>query len=280
VESVASFLFSPIRSDGGAGAAHSKLGRGCGTILGMMPEKIMLQLRAGLRKQRFGPPVTHVYDPLDYAWPVHADYLKRFGSGNREVLLLGMNPGPWGMVQTGVPFGDVAMVSGWLGLMGKIGAPVRIHPQRPVHGFSCRRGEISGSRLWGWARQTFNTPERFFQRFFVLNYCPLCFFQSDGKNRTPDKLPACEREPLFSACDAALRAMAEFLRPGLVIGIGRFAESRARAALDGLPVRIGSVTHPSGANPRAGRNWAGQMNAVLRMLGVHLDAQGDAPHEP
>lgn len=240
----------------------------------MTPEKITLQLRAVLQKQSFGSPVAYIYDPLDYAWPVHAEYLRRFGSGRREVVLLGMNPGPWGMVQTGIPFGDVSMVSGWLGLTGKIEAPGRIHPKRPVHGFSCGRKEISGSRLWGWARQTFETPERFFRHFFVLNYCPLCFFESDGKNRTPDKLPAGEREPLFAACDAAVRAMAEHLSPVLVIGIGRFAESRARAALDGLPIRVGCVTHPSGANPRAGRDWGGQMNATLRALGVHPYAPG------
>jgi single-strand selective monofunctional uracil DNA glycosylase len=234
----------------------------------MLPEKIMLQLRDGLRRQWFSLPVAYVYDPLDYAWPVHAEYLRRFGSGNREVFLLGMNPGPWGMVQTGVPFGDVSMVSGWLGLVGKIGAPEQIHPKRPVQGFACPRREISGSRLWGWARQTFVTPERFFRRFFVLNYCPLCFFESDGKNRTPDKLPPGEREPLFAECDAAVRAMAECLNPRLVIGIGRFAESRARAALEDFPVQVGCVTHPSGANPRAGRNWAGQMDAALRAFGV------------
>ena len=52
----------------------------------------------------FSPPVTHVYNPLDYARAPHEAYLTRWGKGPKQVLLLGMNPGPFGMAQTGVPF--------------------------------------------------------------------------------------------------------------------------------------------------------------------------------
>jgi single-strand selective monofunctional uracil DNA glycosylase len=234
----------------------------------MTLDKIALQLRHELRKQKFGPPVAYIYNPLEFAWTPHAEYLRRFGRGRREILLLGMNPGPWGMVQTGVPFGDVKIVSGWLGITGNVAPPDAVHPKRPVQGFSCRRSEISGSRLWGWARHTFETPDRFFERFFVVNYCPLCFFEADGKNRTPDRLPSTERERLFAVCDEAVRAVADCMKPKLVIGIGNFAESRAREALAGNPVIIARATHPSGANPRASRDWGGQMNATLRDLGV------------
>jgi single-strand selective monofunctional uracil DNA glycosylase len=174
------------------------------------------------------------------------------------------------MVQTGIPFGDVKVVSGWLGIRGDVTGPRSCHPRRPVQGFACPRSEISGSRLWGWARRRFGTPERFFARFFVANYCPLCFFDAEGKNCTPDRLPAAEREPLFAACDRAVRALAECLQPRLVIGVGRFAEARARAALAGMPVAVACALHPSGANPRASRDWAGQMDATLRALGVNF----------
>ena len=236
----------------------------------MKLDQITLRLRSELRGQKFAAPVACVYNPLEYAWSPHAEYLRRFGQGPRGILLLGMNPGPWGMVQTGIPFGDIEMVRDWLGISGPVHQPEIIHPLRPVKGFDCHRREISGHRLWGWARAAFTTPERFFQHFFVVNYCPLCFFETGGGNLTPDRLGREEREPLFAACDRALHAMASVLRPRLVIGIGRFAENRARAGLADMPVEVAGVLHPSGANPRASRDWGGQMSAALKKLGVKI----------
>lgn len=212
-------------------------------------------------------PVTHVYNPLAYAWDRHCEYLARWG-GRPRAVLVGMNPGPWGMAQTGVPFGDVVLVRDWLAISGPVGRPSPEHPKRPVLGFDCPRREISGQRLWGWARERFGVPERFFQQFFVLNYCPLCFMEASGRNRTPDKLPTADRERLYRVCDPALRAAVEALGPTHVLGVGGFAAGRAQAALAGLPVQVGQVLHPSPANPRANRGWTGEMEARLAALGL------------
>ena len=59
---------------------------------------------------RFAPPESHVYNPLTYAWAPNAAYLRRYGQGRKRVVFVGMNPGPFGMVQTGVPFGEIAAV--------------------------------------------------------------------------------------------------------------------------------------------------------------------------
>jgi len=218
----------------------------------------------------FAAPVTHVYNPLRYAAELHEAYLRRYGEGKKKVILLGMNPGPFGMAQTGVPFGDVAVVRDWLGLAAAVGRPLREHPSRPVQGLDCARSEVSGTRLWGWARERFGSPERFFERFFVVNYCPLAFLESSGRNRTPDKLPASEQEPLFTACDQALRAIVSALEPGHVIGVGAFAEKRARLALAGTGVAIGTILHPSPASPLANRGWAGTAEKQLRACGIAL----------
>jgi single-strand selective monofunctional uracil DNA glycosylase len=220
---------------------------------------------AGLR---FDPPVAYTYNPLAYARATHEEYLTRYGGGPKQVVLLGMNPGPFGMAQTGVPFGDVAMVRDWLGLDGVIRPPAHTHPKRPIDGFACARAEVSGTRLWGWARERFGTPARFFDRFFVVNYCPLAFVEDSGRNRTPDKLPAAEREPLFAACDRALRATVELLAPRLVVGVGAFAEKRARQVLGEGGPAIGCMLHPSPASPRANRGWQEAAEADLRALGV------------
>lgn len=218
----------------------------------------------------FSPPVTHVYNPLRYAREPHHEYLQRYGGGPKEVLLVGMNPGPWGMAQTGVPFGEIAAVRDWLGIAGSVGRPRDEHPKRPVEGFDCGRSEVSGRRLWGWARERFGTPERFFDRFFIHNYCPLVFMQESGRNHTPDKLPAEEREPLFALCDDALRRTAEALRVERAVGIGVFAEGRCAAALEGTGLPIGRILHPSPASPAANRGWAEQAERELAELDIRL----------
>ncbi len=219
---------------------------------------------------RFGDPITHIYNPLDYARAGHRQYLKRYGTGPCGVVLLGMNPGPWGMVQTGVPFGEVTIVRDWLGINATIGKPEREHPKRPVLGFDCGRSEVSGARLWGWALEQFKTPKRFFRKFFVANYCPLSFMESTGRNRTPDKLTAEQREPLFEACDLALRQTVEHLKPRIVVGVGAFAERRAQLALADVDVEIGRILHPSPASPAANNDWAGTITKQLSALGVDI----------
>jgi single-strand selective monofunctional uracil DNA glycosylase len=217
---------------------------------------------------RFSAPVTYVYNPLQYARPSHERYLERFGGGPKEVVLVGMNPGPFGMAQTGVPFGDVGFVRDWMGISAEVGRPAEEHPKRPVLGFRCERSEVSGSRLWGWARDRFGTPEAFFSRFFVVNYCPLVFLEDSGRNRTPNKLPAEEREALKEVCDDALRAAIEILRPEHIVGVGAWATKRASAALTDSRGEIGTVLHPSPASPKANRGWAEQAESDLRRLGI------------
>jgi single-strand selective monofunctional uracil DNA glycosylase len=209
-----------------------------------------------------------VYDPTRYAARPYFQYLRRFGDGPRRVLFLGMNPGPYGMVQTGVPFGEIELVRDWLGIRAPVGRPEREHPKRPVLGFDCPRSEVSGARLWGGIARRFGTPEAFFEHHFIANYCPLVFMEASGRNRTPDKLPASEREALFHACDRHLQRVIAVLEPEWVIGVGGFAAERARQVVgDGGP-RLGQILHPSPANPRANRDWEGEVQGQLARLGL------------
>ena len=229
---------------------------------------IARRLRNEVGHLKFAKPVAYVYNPLDYAWKPHRDYLERYGGGRPRVILLGMNPGPFGMAQTGVPFGDIGMVRDWLGIEAPVEHPAREHPKRPVAGFQCPRGEVSGQRLWGWARDHFATPQRFFQQFFVANYCPLAFIEASGRNRTPDKLPRGESGALFAACDEALFRTVERLHPEHIVGVGRFAADRAAAALKGSGIKLGVMLHPSPASPAANRGWAAQATRALAGLGI------------
>jgi single-strand selective monofunctional uracil DNA glycosylase len=214
------------------------------------------KLSAAVDGLKFKPPVAYTGNPLDYAWAAHELYLQKFGGGKKRVVFLGMNPGPFGMAQTGVPFGEVAAVRDWLEVFALISQPAALHPKRPVLGFDCPRSEVSGKRLWGLFKERFQAPETFFTDHFVLNYCPLVFCDEGGKNLTPDKFPADEREGLFSLCDEHLRRVAEILEPEWFVGVGAFAKARAEIALEGSGIKFGQILHPSPASPAANRGWA------------------------
>lgn len=225
-------------------------------------------LQTAVRRLKFGPPVTHVYNPLEYAWRAHEIYLRRYGNGLKRVIFLGMNPGPFGMAQTGIPFGQIAAVRDWLGITAKINKPRKENPKRPVLGFACHRSEISGERLWGLFHKRFGTADEFFREHIVMNYCPLAFVEESGRNRTPDKLPPREREWLFAACDEHLHSVIEILQPEWLIGVGEFAAKRATLIFHDSPPQIGQILHPSPACPASNNDWAGKATAQLRKLGV------------
>ncbi len=228
--------------------------------------KAARDLAAKTGKLKFAPPVSHVYNPLLYAWAAHEIYLRRFGLGPKEIIFLGMNPGPFGMAQTGVPFGEIAAVRDWMQITAAIQRPPREHPKRPVLGFDCARSEISGFRLCGLFAKRFGTPEKYIERHFVVNYCPLAFLAESGANLTPDKLPAAEREALDKLCHLHLQRVLEILQPKWIIGIGGFAKERAELAAEGLDVKVGQILHPSPASPAANRGWEQQAAAQLEAL--------------
>jgi single-strand selective monofunctional uracil DNA glycosylase len=236
------------------------------------------RLSTELAKLRFPPSVAHVYDPLQYAWAPYEQYVTRYGQPPKRVVLLGMNPGPFGMMQTGVPFGEVAAVRDWMRIRGEVQKPADEHGKRCIQGFDCPRSEVSGRRLWGWAALRFGTPERFFAEWFVLNYCPLALLEESGRNYTPDKLPAALLSQLYAACDRHLAVALDTLRPLWAIGVGGFAEKRIRAVLEGnlldsalaRSIRPGCVLHPSPASPLANRGWAEAAERQLAELGVAL----------
>ncbi len=234
-------------------------------------------LAAACDDLRFGSHAAFVYNPLRYARRGFAEYVRRYGAGPKRFVLVGMNPGPFGMVQTGVPFGHVGLVRDWMGIDVPIERPAREHPKRPVHGFACTRSEVSGERLWGWARATFGEARNFFAEWFVLNYCPLAFVETGGRNLTPDKLPSGERAALFEACDRALAECVEALEPEWLLGVGAFAAGRAAPLARRRGIPTGAIPHPSPASPTANRGWSQAASDALASLGIELPASQPAP---
>lgn len=228
------------------------------------------ELCARLDGLEFAEPVTHVYNPLVYARKPHEAYVQRFGNSKKKALMLGMNPGPWGMAQTGVPFGEIPAVRDWMGVDEPVSKPPDEHPKRPIEGFDCAKSEVSGRRLWGLFAERFGAAENFFADHFVLNYCPLVFMEESGKNRTPDKLPAAEIESIQTACDDYVGTAITALQPEWLIGVGAYAEAafkRISKAI-GYPAKLGKMLHPSPASPAANRGWAEAATKQLLAQGV------------
>ncbi len=73
---------------------------------------------------------------------------------------------------------------------------------------------------------------------------------------------------MYAACDRALRRTVESLQPRFVIGVGKFAEKKARQVVGDLDVVIASVPHPSPASPLANKGWAPLMTKALTEAGV------------
>ena len=216
----------------------------------------------------FDLPTAYIYNPLEYAWGIHRQYLELAKGGKKKVVFLGMNPGPYGMAQTGVPFGEIPAVRDWMGLRGEVKKPNPEHPKRPVDGLECAKSEVSGRRLWGLFSEKFPSAHDFFNDHFVANYCPLVFMEESGKNRTPDKLVVSETKPLEELCDQHLQEIVEIFEPDWLVGVGGFAEKRATIALSGMNVQIGKILHPSPASPAANRGWAAAATKQLIDQGI------------
>ena len=231
-------------------------------------------LRDGTARLRFGEPVHFTYNPLSYAWAPHEQYVLKYGNGEKRHLFLGMNPGPFGMAQTGVPFGEVDAVVNWMHIREEVGRPEHTHPKRPVEGFDCPRSEVSGRRLWGLFAETFGTAENFFRHNYVANYCPLVWMSATGANITPDKLPAEQRAAVDAVCMRHLVAIISILHPHTLVGVGAFATQKIRAAAALLPDKsftIGTLLHPSPASPVANKLWPERPIQQLKELGILQD---------
>ncbi|TWT72770.1 Uracil DNA glycosylase superfamily protein [Posidoniimonas polymericola] len=225
------------------------------------------RLSRAMNKLEFDPPVECVYNPLTYAWAAHEAYLRQIPPGGVRVLMLGMNPGPWGMAQTGVPFGQVAAVRDWMKIDAPIKTPKHQHPKRPINGLACERSEVSGERLWGLMQARFKTPKRFFKEHLVANYCPLAFMEESGRNRTPDHLPASERAPITELCDKHLAELIKAVQPEWAVGVGKYAE-KCLLRVAGDSVKVTTMLHPSPASPAANRGWAEAAIKQLEAAGV------------
>ena len=210
-----------------------------------------------------------IYNPLRYAWDVHEEYLRRSGGHGAKAILMGMNPGPHGMGQMGIPFAATTVVRELIGIQGiEVNQPVNPHPNRPVNGLSHPKEEVSGTRLWNALSERYGSAGCIFEKVFVLNHCPLMIFSGPrATNITPDNIAGPSVKRLIERCDEHLREVVRILGIESVVGVGKYAERRARESLASMGVSVTSCWHPSPASPLANRNggadWRENISSVL-----------------
>ena len=214
--------------------------------------------------------VKYISNPIEHAKEPHVKFLETYLDGKKSVLFLGMNPGPWGMCQTGVPFGEVQYCKNWLKICGYVRKPTNCHPKRPIQGFACKRREVSGERFWKFFEDKCKTPEVFFKNCFVYNYCPLAFMGESGKNVTPPEIGEGKRMLINNLCDKALVDVIDLLGISSVIGVGKFAETRANRIKKkfNLKISVHSLLHPSPASPAANKGWSDIAEETLRNINI------------
>ncbi|CAH0594158.1 unnamed protein product [Chrysodeixis includens] len=215
------------------------------------------ELNLSLEQYKIPPKVQNVYNPTIYARHTFEMYIRKYCNTKKKIVYFGMNPGPWGMSQTGVPFGEITSIRDWLGISGPVEQPPSQNANRPVLGFNCTRTEISGKRFWGLFKTLCGTPEKFFESSFVYNYLPQQWMTSNGCNLTPAEFKKSEVEELYNICDPIFSKILQLYKVEIIVAIGKFCETRAKEVLKrhSLPsIQILYLPHPS---PRAvnNKNW-------------------------
>ncbi|XP_055849953.1 single-strand selective monofunctional uracil DNA glycosylase [Episyrphus balteatus] len=205
------------------------------------------------------PNITHVYNPIEYAFDLHCQYLKKYLNGPKKMLLIGMNPGPNGMAQNGVPFGNTNTVKNLMKIEGQVEQPPSLHPKRPVTGLACKTEEPSGVRIWTLIGKLAGSLEIFSQQCFMHNFCPLAFFDVQGKNITPGELKGDVKAEVRNICLKYLEQEIQLIQPEIIIAIGSYVgDCMKRLAKQsiyiGSNIKILQLAHPS---PRSvnNNNW-------------------------
>jgi len=204
--------------------------------------------KANLKKY----PDIVVINPLEYLWLQYGYYTSCYHNQYPRAMIIGMNPGPKGMSQTGIPFGSPNIIPSILpnkSLFNEIrdneGSPVS-SPHRRITGPSNTTVEVSGNRLWSALIKRYGDFKSITSEIFVDNICPLLFLcgKNGSKNLTPDKLtPSPAKIILIRLCTERLQKIYQCLgEPSNIVALGRWSHKFLEKMFP--KVRVTYILHP------------------------------------
>jgi len=136
-----------------------------------------------------------VWNPGLYGEPWHSRFRRCYPPAARPLVLFGLNPGPYGMAQTGIPFTDIRrLVSALPALVAELrnaGKRLEVPGLAPVSlpPYLSRTFEASSVRVYRFLERSWGDAERGWREVVAANPCPLLFIDTEtGKNRTPADL--------------------------------------------------------------------------------------------
>ncbi|XP_073819638.1 uncharacterized protein isoform X2 [Musca autumnalis] len=214
----------------------------------------------------------HTYNPVVHAAEIHCNYLQKYLDSPKRILFVGMNPGRYGALQTGIPFGNITTVKIGMGLKGRITPTPGQRGKIRIRGLEAPEVEhdSSSTRFWRLISELFDGAENYldllFEKCFVHNFCPLVFIDSDGLNVS---LPYIEPNPrLFAECRKTLGKQITLLKPDLIICIGKFVRSMLSKTRQAKGREILMIEHPSYKNYISADKWIEDAKEVFQSNGL------------
>jgi single-strand selective monofunctional uracil DNA glycosylase len=192
-----------------------------------------------------------IWNPGVYGEPWHDRFRRCYPPGRHPLVLFGLNPGPYGMAQSGIPFTDIARLRSGLPRLARelmeAGEKVETPGLAPgsLRPYLGRTFESSSVRLYRFLERGWGSAETGWRQVVVANPCTLLFIDpASGKNRTPADLGKAVRA---RGGEAAARRLEE-----------ECDRLRRRCALEAL-----EALNPRGA-VLLGRNVQAALGSVLR----------------
>ena len=202
-------------------------------------------LNIELDELKFFPPCFYVYNPLSYCFESFKIYFEYLNTEEEINLFFGINPGPFGMAQTGIPFGDKETVKNYLKIEPKIDIDKipKQHPKKQILGLEVKRVEKSGRIFWGVIKEFYPEKYDFFKSNFVLNFCPLCFLDEQGRNITPKVLRKEDQIALYKILEIFMLKLFKLIKIKKLIAIGDETFSYLNAL--NTKLKIQTIIHPA-----------------------------------
>lgn len=188
--------------------------------------KLQAQDAESVRRALRLPRDHRVLNVHAYGWSAYEAFVRAYYSDGRpRILALSMNPGPFGAVQTGIPFCDVPLARQLLPGFDRLIAA------KPSWVASERR-EISALKLVVWSDARFGGIRGLYARVLLAMTCPLAILRGPRKTNVPlPALPRREQEKIEAFIPRHAAEEIRLAEPAGILMLGEWAQRVWRIAL-------------------------------------------------